>query len=62
MTEVTLKIRPLPKVRKYGSIVFPNFESGVALMRDVAKEVKHFKEFNFYFYSFILCKFRYLST
>lgn len=38
VTEVTLKIRPLPKYRKYGSIVFPNFESGVHFMREVAKE------------------------
>lgn len=38
ITEVTLKIRPLPKFKKYGSIVFPNFESGVHFMRQVAKE------------------------
>lgn len=38
ITEVTLKIRPLPKYKKYGSIVFPNFESGVLFMREIAKE------------------------
>ncbi|XP_076032188.1 alkyldihydroxyacetonephosphate synthase [Oratosquilla oratoria] len=36
ITEVTLKIRPVPPVRRYGSIVFQDFESGVACMRDVA--------------------------
>ncbi|KRT84991.1 hypothetical protein AMK59_1739, partial [Oryctes borbonicus] len=38
ITEVTLKIRPLPQCKRYGSIVFPDFESGVKCMRDVAKE------------------------
>ena len=37
VTEVILKIRPLPEVKKYGSIVFPDFESGVACLREVAK-------------------------
>ncbi|XP_076380263.1 alkyldihydroxyacetonephosphate synthase [Megalopta genalis] len=37
VTEVVMKIRPLPKVVKYGSVVFPNFETGVAAMRQVAK-------------------------
>ncbi|KAL3272801.1 hypothetical protein HHI36_014261 [Cryptolaemus montrouzieri] len=37
ITEVILKIRPLPKYRKYGSIVFPDFESGVKTMREVAR-------------------------
>ncbi|XP_066592228.1 alkylglycerone-phosphate synthase isoform X2 [Prorops nasuta] len=38
VTEVTLKIRPLPKVVKYGSVVFPNFESGVRAMREIARQ------------------------
>lgn len=38
ITEVIIKIRPLPKCRKYGSIVFPNFEAGVKCMREVAKQ------------------------
>ncbi|XP_011331756.1 alkyldihydroxyacetonephosphate synthase isoform X2 [Ooceraea biroi] len=38
ITEVVLKIRPLPRIRKYGSIVFPNFQSGVQALREVAKE------------------------
>lgn len=35
VTEVVLKIRPLPKVVKYGSIVFPNFQTGVSALRQV---------------------------
>ncbi|GJQ82270.1 hypothetical protein Trydic_g19468 [Trypoxylus dichotomus] len=38
ITEVTLKVRPLPQCKRYGSIVFPDFESGVRCMREVAKE------------------------
>lgn len=38
ITEVTLKIRPLPACKRYGSIVFPDFESGVRCMREVAKQ------------------------
>ncbi|XP_050301920.1 LOW QUALITY PROTEIN: alkyldihydroxyacetonephosphate synthase [Anthonomus grandis grandis] len=38
VTEVVLKIRPLPKCKKYGSIVFPDFESGMKCMREVAKQ------------------------
>ncbi|KAK7468162.1 hypothetical protein BaRGS_00036626 [Batillaria attramentaria] len=36
VTEVTLKIRPLPPCKKYGSIVFPAFENGVGCLRDIA--------------------------
>jgi len=35
ITEVVLKIRPLPRVVKYGSIVFPHFQSGVHALREV---------------------------
>lgn len=38
ITEVIIKIRPIPKYRKYGSLVFPNFESGVRCMREIAKK------------------------
>ena len=38
ITEVTLKLRPLPEVKKYGSIVMPDFESGVSFMREVARQ------------------------
>lgn len=36
ITEVTLKVRPVPQVQHYGSIVFPNFTMGVNCMREVA--------------------------
>jgi alkyldihydroxyacetonephosphate synthase len=39
ITEVTVRIRPLPEVRRYGSIVFPNFREGVNFMREMAKQV-----------------------
>uniref|UniRef100_A0A8B9QMJ2 Alkylglycerone-phosphate synthase n=1 Tax=Apteryx owenii TaxID=8824 RepID=A0A8B9QMJ2_APTOW len=38
VTEVTVKIRPVPEYQKYGSVVFPNFERGVACLREVAKQ------------------------
>ncbi|OAD62044.1 Alkyldihydroxyacetonephosphate synthase [Eufriesea mexicana] len=38
VTEVVLKVRPLPKVVKYGSIVFPNFQTGVSALHQVARE------------------------
>ncbi|KAF2879575.1 hypothetical protein ILUMI_26600 [Ignelater luminosus] len=38
VTEVILKIRPLPQCKRYASIVFPDFESGVKCIRDVAKQ------------------------
>jgi FAD/FMN-containing dehydrogenase len=41
ITEVTIKVRPLPQCRKFGSVVFPNFESGLLCMREVAKQVRH---------------------
>ncbi|XP_017108588.2 alkylglycerone-phosphate synthase [Drosophila bipectinata] len=37
ITEVVLKVRPLPSVRRYGSLAFPNFEQGVLFMREVAR-------------------------
>ncbi|KAI8040068.1 hypothetical protein M5D96_007496 [Drosophila gunungcola] len=37
ITEVVLKVRPLPTVRRYGSLAFPNFEQGVLFMREVAR-------------------------
>ncbi|XP_011313795.1 alkyldihydroxyacetonephosphate synthase [Fopius arisanus] len=38
ITEVTLKIRPLPKIVKYGSVIFPDFQAGVSAMREVARQ------------------------
>jgi FAD/FMN-containing dehydrogenase len=40
ITEVIIKVRPLPKCKKYGSIAFPNFESGLLSMREVARQVR----------------------
>lgn len=39
ITEVAFKIRPLPRVKKYGSIVFPDFEAGVKCLREIARQV-----------------------
>ncbi|KAG7177818.1 alkyldihydroxyacetonephosphate synthase, peroxisomal-like [Homarus americanus] len=36
ITEVTMKVRPIPVVKHYGSIAFPDFSSGVNCMREVA--------------------------
>lgn len=50
ITEVTLKIFPLPKVKRYGSIIFPTFQDGVECFREIAKQVLfspsflHFKQ------------------
>ncbi|XP_033211357.1 alkyldihydroxyacetonephosphate synthase isoform X2 [Belonocnema kinseyi] len=38
VTEVVFKVRPLPRIVKYGSIVFPDFASGVNAMREVARQ------------------------
>lgn len=40
VTEVVFKIRPLPQVVKYGSIVFPDFISGVSAMREVIMQLE----------------------
>ena len=37
VTEVTIRVRPVPEVQKYGSIIFPDFELGVNFMREVAQ-------------------------
>lgn len=38
ITEVTIKIRPLPQFVRYGSLIFPDFDSGVHFMREVARQ------------------------
>ncbi|XP_022253621.1 alkyldihydroxyacetonephosphate synthase, peroxisomal-like [Limulus polyphemus] len=38
ITEVTLRICPLPECKRYGSFVFSDFETGVAFMREVTKQ------------------------
>jgi alkyldihydroxyacetonephosphate synthase len=42
ITEVTLKIFPVPTRRMFGSIVFPNFSQGVQFFREVAHRVLYF--------------------
>lgn len=37
VTEVVIKVRPLPPIKRYGSLLFPDFESGVKFMREVAR-------------------------
>ena len=37
ITEVILKIRPVPPCKRYGSLVFPDFNSGVKCLREVAR-------------------------
>lgn len=37
ITEVVIKVHPAPQVKRYGSIVFHDFDSGVDFMREVAK-------------------------
>lgn len=36
ITEVVLKVSPMPTVRAYGSLIFPYFECGVKCLREVA--------------------------
>lgn len=38
VTEVVIRIRPLPACVKYGSILFPAFEPGVACLREVTRQ------------------------
>ena len=38
VTEVTMKIRPLPECKTYGSVVFPEFDAGISCMREIAKQ------------------------
>ena len=33
-----MKIRPIPPCKKYGSIVFPDFEKGVGCLREKARQ------------------------
>lgn len=37
MTEAVIKIRELPEVKDYGSIVFPDFETGIKFMRELGR-------------------------
>ncbi len=48
VTEVTIKIRPVPPVRKYASFVFPDFDCGVKFMWQVARDVSRYLIFMFF--------------
>lgn len=37
ITEAVVRLRPLPAVREYGSVVFPDFDSGVACLRECTR-------------------------
>lgn len=37
ITEVIVKVRELPEVREFASLILPNFETGIKFMHDVAK-------------------------
>jgi alkyldihydroxyacetonephosphate synthase len=37
VTSAVVKLRPLPEVQKHGSVIFREFETGVAFLRDVQK-------------------------
>jgi alkyldihydroxyacetonephosphate synthase len=38
ISEASIKIFPLPECRKFGSIVFPNFQQGIRFFREVARQ------------------------
>lgn len=38
ITQATLKIKPVPEVKQYGSLLFPDFESGFQFMEQVARD------------------------
>ena len=35
ITEVVLRIRPVPEVREFQSIIFPDFAHGLAFMKEL---------------------------
>ena len=37
ITKAIIKIHPRPQIREYGSLVFPNFERGVAFLRELRR-------------------------
>ncbi|XP_076331307.1 alkyldihydroxyacetonephosphate synthase, peroxisomal-like [Tachypleus tridentatus] len=38
ITEVTLKVHPIPECKKYGSVIFPSFEPGVRCLREITRQ------------------------
>ena len=37
ITEAVIKVKPLPEMSKYGSIIFPDFEKGIKFMEEAGK-------------------------
>ena len=37
ITEAIVKVKPIPQVKKFGSILFPDFELGIKFMEEVGK-------------------------
>lgn len=38
VTDAVIRIRPIPSVKKYGSIIFPDFECGIKFMEAMSKQ------------------------
>lgn len=38
ITEVTVIVRPIPPVKKYGALIFRDFETGIKCLREIAKQ------------------------
>lgn len=36
ITEVEVKVRPMPEIKKFGSLVFPDFSTGIKFLREIA--------------------------
>jgi FAD/FMN-containing dehydrogenase len=52
VTEVIIKVRPIPAVQEYASFVFPNFQTGVEFAHKLAVKVSYeinLQNVNFYF-------------
>ena len=37
VTEAVLRVRNIPEVKEYGSVIFPDFEHGIKFMDEVAR-------------------------
>jgi len=41
VTECTIKLKPIPEVQQFGSIIFPNFELGANFMEEMSKQTMY---------------------
>lgn len=57
ITEVVIRVRPIPPYTKYGSIAFPSFEPGVECLREIIRQVIEW----ILFYSFLFLNMHFLS-